>query len=99
MSDAQQPVRSTPRVRHGHTPLTDAEEQLQREAYERWRECGWPAFAVDFSFARRMELELSENERWMREVLTDFKIPFDDHKVGMRIALTKWMHDRLPPNA
>lgn len=35
--------------------------------------------------------ETSDNDRWIREVLVDFAIPFDDHKVGRRIALTQWM--------
>mgnify|MGYP001559819182 CR=1 FL=1 len=33
----------------------------------------------------------ADNEGWMREVLTDFRIPFDDHKIGRRFALTQWM--------
>jgi len=39
--------------------------------------------------------ELADNERWMREVLTDFRIPFDDHKIGRRLAFTRWMSDRI----
>jgi len=35
----------------------------------------------------------ADNDRWMREVLTDFKIPFDDHKIGRRLAFTQWMAD------
>jgi hypothetical protein len=46
----------------------------------------------------RLETEVADNERWMREVLTDFRIPFDDHKIGRRLAFTQWMHDRLPSN-
>lgn len=38
---------------------------------------------------------LEDNERWQREVLIDFRIPFDDHKIGRRLALTQWMRDRL----
>ena len=41
-----------------------------------------------------MELERDE-ERWMRDVLTDFRIPFDDHEVGRRVALTGWMISQL----
>jgi hypothetical protein len=37
--------------------------------------------------------KLADNERWMREVLTDFKIPFDDHEQGRRLALVAWMAD------
>jgi hypothetical protein len=36
-------------------------------------------------------LEWQDWERWIKEVLTDFKIDFDPHKVGMRIAVTQWM--------
>lgn len=32
-----------------------------------------------------------DEETWMREVLTDFRIPFDDHQAGRRLALTCWM--------
>jgi hypothetical protein len=39
----------------------------------------------------KLEAELADNERWMREVLIDFRIPFDDHKVGRRRALAQWM--------
>ena len=43
------------------------------------------------------ETELSDNDRWMREVLTDFKIPFDDHKTGRRWAFTRWMAEHAKP--
>ncbi len=39
----------------------------------------------------KLESELADNERWMREVLTDFRITFDDHKIGLRRAFTQWM--------
>ena len=59
------------------TPYTDAEEERQRDSYERWRKTEWPAFAVDFDFARRMERALraienhhGENEGW-RDVARD----------------------------
>lgn len=29
--------------------------------------------------------------RWASEVLTDFKIPFDNHREGLRMAFTQWM--------
>lgn len=35
----------------------------------------------------------NDNDRWMREVLTDFKIQFDDHPIGRRLAFTQWMAD------
>lgn len=38
-------------------------------------------------------------ERWAREVCKEFKVPFDDHKVGLRLALTHWMVDRLKATA
>ena len=37
--------------------------------------------------------ELDENDQWMRDVLTDFRIPFDDHKKGRRVALTGTIRD------
>ena len=46
-----------------------------------------------------LENEIADNERWMREVLTDFRIPFDDHKIGRRLAFTQWMFERQSPNA
>ncbi len=46
----------------------------------------------------KLENELADNDRWMREVLTDFRIPFDDHKVGRRLAFTQWMSDKLKAN-
>lgn len=50
--------------------------------------------AIDMLMTQ-LQAELDDNDRWMREVLTDFKIPFDDHKIGMRLAFTQWMADRL----
>ena len=38
--------------------------------------------------ADRLQTEVADEERWMREVLTDFRIPFDDHKQGRRYAMT-----------
>lgn len=43
----------------------------------------------------RLETELADNERWMLEVLTDFRIPFDNHKIGLRLAFTQWMAEHL----
>ncbi len=55
---------------------------------------------VDAEFARKLERERNEYkrisedwERWMKEVLTDFRVPYDAHTEGMRIALTYWMVD------
>jgi hypothetical protein len=36
---------------------------------------------------------LDDNERWLYEVLIDYKIPFSNHKMGRRLALQNWMHD------
>lgn len=30
-------------------------------------------------------------ERWAREVCTDYRIPFDNHTVGLRLAIVDWM--------
>jgi len=53
---------------------------------------------VDSEFAKKLERERNEYkrisedwDRWMKEVLTDFRIPHDQHTVGMRVALTYWM--------
>ena len=53
---------------------------------------------VSAEFARKLETyntqlarQIADDERWIKEVLTDFGIPFDDHRVGRRIALTQWM--------
>ena len=40
------------------------------------------------------EHKINDEERWMREVLTDFRIPFDDHEVGRRVALVEWMQQQ-----
>ena len=42
----------------------------------------------------RLQADTDSNDCWMREVLTDFNIPYDDHKVGRRLAITQWMRDR-----
>ena len=44
----------------------------------------------DFSY---VDLELWE--RWAREVCEDFKIPYDNHPIGLRMAITQWMADKL----
>lgn len=38
---------------------------------------------------------LADNDRWQREVLSDFEILSDDHTTGRRLAFTHWMKDRL----
>lgn len=45
--------------------------------------------------AKAADQEWQDWERWATEVLTDFKIPFDNHKVGMRLGITQWMADKL----
>jgi carbonic anhydrase len=39
----------------------------------------------------RLNAEVDENDSWMIDVLNDFRITFDNHKHGRRIALTQWM--------
>lgn len=43
---------------------------------------------------RELQAEVADGERWLREVLTDYRIPFDDHKVGRRLAIVNWMFHR-----
>ena len=45
-----------------------------------------------------LQADTDSNDCWMREVLTDFNIPYDDHKVGRRLAITRWMRDRNAQN-
>ncbi len=52
----------------------------------------WREVADELSEANKQN---AGNERWMREVLTDFRIPFDDHLIGRRIALAQWMADKM----
>lgn len=40
------------------------------------------------------DAEIADNERWQKEVLTDFRILFDDHKTGIRLAITQWMKEQ-----
>jgi hypothetical protein len=53
---------------------------------------------VASEFARKLERERDyykrsdeDWERWIKEVLADFRIPHDPHTIGMRTALTYWM--------
>ena len=48
--------------------------------------------------ADALAAQVADEERWMREMLADFRIPYDDHKVGRRIALAQWMAERMTPN-
>jgi len=32
-------------------------------------------------------------ERWAAEVLTDFRVPFDNHKVALRLGIVQLIHD------
>jgi hypothetical protein len=41
----------------------------------------------------RLSSKLSSWETWAREVLIDFKVKFDAHPAGMRLALNQWMHE------
>jgi len=34
-------------------------------------------------------------EQWAKEVCEDFKIEYDNHPVGLRLAITKWMSNSL----
>ena len=56
--------------------------------------------------AKQLEIAKNENwqevldwERWAKEVCEDFRIPFDNHKVGLRMAITKWMSERIRRDA
>ncbi len=53
------------------------------------------ALADSFDDAIRNTIEWQDWERWAKEVLADFKIPYDNHKVGMRLAITQWMAYKL----
>lgn len=89
------------------TPLTDAEilnldcEDSCCAVYVKKGDTLIEGDIVSAEFARKLEIyntqlarEVVDDERWIREVLTDFGIPFDDHKVGRRIALTQWMAEQ-----
>ncbi len=43
--------------------------------------------------AERERDEARQDERWLREMLADYRVPFDDHAVGRRIALNQFIHD------
>jgi hypothetical protein len=71
--------------------------ETQAESFEYDDQC---IPVVSSEFAARLERQrdearrISEDwERWIKEVLTDFRIPHDAHTEGMRIALTYWMVD------
>ena len=75
------------------TPITDAISSLPLADSQ-----------LAFRFERLCrELETAKNEnweevldweRWAKEVCEDFRIPFDNHKVGLRVAITQWMAER-----
>ena len=44
---------------------------------------------------QELSRKTKDNTRWLREVLIDFKIPYDDHENGRRTALVRWMIDRV----
>lgn len=83
------------------TPLTDAESTKVWSEGNQGLGDEYAEEVVSADFARKLEIyntqlarEVADDERWIREVLTDFGIPFDDHKVGRRIALTQWMAEQ-----
>jgi uncharacterized protein YicC (UPF0701 family) len=39
-----------------------------------------------------LEAVVTDDIRWMREVLQDYRIRYDDHSVGRRIALTTFIY-------
>ena len=39
-----------------------------------------------------LRAKVEDDERWMREMLTDYRIQFDDHTVGRRSALNDFIH-------
>lgn len=63
------------------TQLEKQLENLRKERQNFWK------------FYTEERQALQSYERWLNEVLTDFKIPFEDHAVGKRIALLNWMQE------
>lgn len=59
-----------------------------RNEEQRLRFAASAMYAIDFHAHQQA---IQGYERWMHEVLTDFKIPFDDHTIGKRMALLDWM--------
>ena len=53
------------------TPRTDAEYDRQRRDYDLSREFDWPAFPVDFDFARDLERQLATAQRELEEARRD----------------------------
>jgi hypothetical protein len=51
-----------------------------------------PYFFDMLALARELEDQVESDARWMREMLTDYKVPFDDHAVGRRLALNGFIH-------
>ncbi len=39
-----------------------------------------------------LEAAVKDDERWMREILEDYRIPYDNHSVGRRIALNTFIY-------
>jgi len=57
---------------------------------------------IPMSHAERMWIDdaedamrrgVEDDDKWLKEVLTDFRIDFDDHPQGRRLALIEWMND------
>lgn len=65
--------------------LTDLEKQ-------RWNRLAWRSRSNNeqLTQARR---EAEDHDRWLREMLADYRIEFDDHTVGRRLALNQFIHD------
>lgn len=38
-----------------------------------------------------VQFDLDAWEAWAREVCDDFKIEYDNHPIGLRLAIVKWM--------
>jgi hypothetical protein len=40
------------------------------------------------------QFDLDAWESWCREVCADFKIEYDNHPIGLRLAVVKWMAEK-----
>ncbi len=92
-------------IRVGSTALLGCCElhtEREKSEYNTCPLCLWHIHKAKCNECNDLKRQSSENclewqdwERWATEVLTDFKIPFDNHKVGMRMAMTQWMAEKL----
>lgn len=82
------------------TPRTDA---MQKWLFS--IEGQMQTVCVHVEDAKKLELQLqgalneaqkesTDWERWAIEVLCDFRISHDNHKVGLRMAIVQWMAER-----